>query len=452
MAKATFQVSVAARLKPCPSTGRRRLPAKLYNRSVYSLYSLLLFLALIVSTPWWLLQMLRHGKYRTGWSERLGKVPDRLFNEVSPRIRSGSMRSRWARCWPSRGWSKSSKRSCPAGALSFLPQPTPARSWRASASARTMFSTLPLDLPFAVRAYLQALRPKLLVLAESEFWPNLLRWAESSGAAVAVVNARVSDRSLPGYLRFRGLLQRVMQNVDLFLAQSDEDARRLVQIGAPAERVQVSGNLKFEVKPPAEPAIVVALFDAASEREEIGPVIVAGSTLEGEETMLLEMFRQVVARYPGALLVLAPRHPERFDVVASLLASSGLASQRRSAVGWSETRSQAASFCSIRLASWPACTNLPTSRSSAAAWCRVADITCWKPRSSARPFWSARTRRTSAISSRSFAEPTRCGWSLRNRLRRRCCSLLEERRRAGRARPARPRGHALAAGRNGEER
>ena len=112
----------------------------------------------------------------------------------------------------------------------------------------------PLDLPFAVRAYLQALRPKLLVLAESEFWPNLLRWARLSGAAVAVVNARVSDRSLPGYLRFRKLLRRVMQNVQLFLAQSDEDARRLVQIGAPAERVQVSGNLKFEVKPPAKPA------------------------------------------------------------------------------------------------------------------------------------------------------------------------------------------------------
>ena len=123
---------------------------------------------------------------------------------------------------------------------------------------------VPLDLPFAVRAYLQALRPKLLVLAESEFWPNLLHWARLSGAAVAVVNARVSDRSLPGYLRFRKLLRRVMQNVQLFLAQSEEDARRLVQMGAPAERVQVSGNLKFEVKPPAKPAIAAAFGRAAA--------------------------------------------------------------------------------------------------------------------------------------------------------------------------------------------
>ncbi len=328
MAKATFQVSVAARLNPCPSTGRRRLPAKLYNRRVYSLYSLLLFLALILSAPWWLLQMLRHGKYRTGWSERLGKVPDRLFHEVSPD-------TIWIHA-VSVGEVLASSR-----VAEELKAQLP--GWRIVVStttdtgqklARERFGVdnvfyFPLDLPFAVRAYLQALRPKLLVLAESEFWPNLLRWAKSSGTAVAVVNARVSDRSLPGYLRLHGLLARVMTNVDLFLAQSDEDARRLVRIGAPADRVHVSGNLKFEVKPPAEPAIV-SLFGAALEREEIGPLIVAGSTLEGEETMLLEMFRPVVSRYPGALLVLAPRHPERFGVVASLLASSGLRSQRRS--------------------------------------------------------------------------------------------------------------------------
>jgi 3-deoxy-D-manno-octulosonic-acid transferase len=175
---------------------------------------------------------------------------------------------------------------------------------------------------------LQALRPKLLVLAESEFWPNLLRWARLSGAAVAVVNARVSDRSLPGYLRIRKLLRRVMQNVQLFLAQSEEDVRRLIRMGAPAERIHFSGNLKFEVKPPAKPAIAAAF--AAMKREETGPLLVAGSTLEGEEAMLLDMFRQVMAPFPNAVLLLAPRHPERFGAVASLLASSGLRWQRRS--------------------------------------------------------------------------------------------------------------------------
>ena len=300
----------------------------IYNHSVYSLYSLLFLLALILSTPWWLVQMLRHGKYRTGWSERLGTPPGRLFNKVSEH-------TIWVH-------------AVSVGevlAISRVLDEIRARlpGWRIVVStttdtgqklARQRFGDndvfyLPLDLPWAVRSYLQALRPKLLVLAESEFWPNLLHEAHQAGSAVAVVNARVSDRSLPGYLRFRGLLQRVMQNIDVLLAQSDEDANRLVQIGAPAERVRVSGNLKFEVKPHARPAIV-DIFQAALEREDIGPIIVAGSTLEGEEPTLLEMFRQVAARYPGALLVLAPRHPERFAAVASLVASSGLRWQLRS--------------------------------------------------------------------------------------------------------------------------
>ena len=295
---------------------------------MYSLYSVLLLLALIVSTPWWLLEMLRHGKYRTGLRERLGTVPDRLFNQVA-------VNTIWIH-------------AVSVGevlAISRVVEELNAQlpGWRIVVStttdtgqklARERFGAnnvfyLPLDLPFAVRAYLQALRPKLLVLAESEFWPNLLRGARLSGASVAVINARVSDRSLPGYLRIRRLLRRVMQNVQLFLAQSEEDAHRLVQIGAPAQCVHVSGNLKFEVKLPARSKLV-ALFMATLEREEIGPVLVAGSTLDGEEAMLLETFRQVVSRYPGALLVLAPRHPERFEPVASLLASSGIHFQLRS--------------------------------------------------------------------------------------------------------------------------
>ena len=295
---------------------------------MYSLYSLLFLLALVLSTPWWLVQMLRHGKYRTGWKERLGTPPDRLFNKVS-------QHTIWIHA-VSVGEVLASSRT-----IDELKAHLP--GWRVVVStttdtgqklARQRFGDnevfyLPLDLPWAVRAYLRALRPKMLVLAESEFWPNLLHEAHRSGAAVAVVNARVSDRSLPGYLRFRGLLRRVLQNIDVLLAQSDEDASRLVQIGAPAERVHVSGNLKFEVKPHAKPAIVDT-FHATLEREDIGPVIVAGSTLEGEEAMLLELFQRVTVKYPGALLVLAPRHPERFASVASLVASSGLRWQRRS--------------------------------------------------------------------------------------------------------------------------
>jgi 3-deoxy-D-manno-octulosonic-acid transferase len=294
---------------------------------VYSLYSILLLLALVMSVPWWLLEMLRHGKYRAGLGERLGRVPARLFEQVT-------LNTIWIH-------------AVSVGevlAISRVVEELKAQlpGWRVVVStttdtgqklARERFGEnnvfyFPVDLPFAVRAYLQVLRPKMLVLAESEFWPNLLRWARLFGAAVAVVNARVSDRSLPGYLRFQKLLRRVMRNVQLFLAQSEEDASRLIQMGAPSDRVHASGNLKFEVKPPVKPAIAAAF--ASMKREEDGPLLVAGSTLDGEESMLLEAFRQVVARYPNAVLLLAPRHPQRFDEVASLLESSGLRCQRRS--------------------------------------------------------------------------------------------------------------------------
>jgi 3-deoxy-D-manno-octulosonic-acid transferase len=296
-----------------------------YNRSVYFLYSILLLVALVVSAPWWLLEMLRHGKYRAGLGERLGKVPDRLVSE-------GAANTIWVHA-VSVGEVLAISRVIDE-LKTLLPD------WRVVVStttdtgqklARERFGEndvfyFPVDLPFAVRAYLRALRPKMLVLAESEFWPNLLRLARNSGAAIAVVNARVSDRSLPGYLRFRSWLRRVMQNVQLFLAQSDEDARRLIQIGAPSEQVHVCGNLKFEVKPPVRTAIATAF---AMRREERRPLLIAGSTLDGEESALLEMFRQVMAHYDNSLLVLAPRHPERFEVVASILASSGVPYQRR---------------------------------------------------------------------------------------------------------------------------
>ena len=332
---------------------------------MYLLYNVLLFFVLVVSTPWWLWQMLRKGKYRTGWSERLGRVPERLlsgggFNRRGEQPRPSQHMARTGH--PGELWEQPSKRSndsliwvhaVSVGevlAISRVVAELEAQlpGWRIVVStttdtgqrlARERFAAenvfyVPLDLSFAVEPYFRALCPKMLVLAESEFWPNLLRLAHDSGAAVAVVNARVSDRSLPGYLRFRGLLRGVMQNVDLFLAQSEEDARRLQQIRAPAERVRVSGNLKFEVKLPQGSAVGAALA-ARVEEKEIGPVIVAGSTLDGEESLLLEMFREVNHRYSEALLVLAPRHPERFGTVANLVESSGIPYLRRSQ--WKES-------------------------------------------------------------------------------------------------------------------
>ena len=200
--------------------------------------------------------------------------------------------------------------------------------------ARTRFGAenvfyFPLDFAFAIRPYLRWLRPELIVIAETELWPNFLRLGKASGARIAIVNGRISDRSWPRYRRFQHLLARVLRQVDLFLTQTEEDARRLAQIGAPKERIQVTGNLKFDVPAPAAPAIIASLR-AAFQQADAGPVIVCGSTVEGEEPILLQAFVNILASHPRAVLILAPRHQERFKDVADLLGHLGIRFWRRS--------------------------------------------------------------------------------------------------------------------------
>jgi len=191
----------------------------------------------------------------------------------------------------------------------------------------------PLDFAFAIRPYLRALDPQLVVVAETEFWPNFLRLAKRSGARIAVINCRISDRSFPGYQRFRfwlpKLLEKTLSNVDIFLAQTEEDRQRLVEIGAAASKVTVAGNLKFDVQPPPEPKIVASLRESLT-HSGAGPILVCGSTLEDEEGSLLSAFSNILANHPKSVLVLAPRHPERFAEVAELVEQLGFRMHRRS--------------------------------------------------------------------------------------------------------------------------
>jgi 3-deoxy-D-manno-octulosonic-acid transferase len=295
---------------------------------MYVLYSLALACATLISLPWWALQMLRAGKYRAGFKERLGFVPERL-----KQARPGCI---WIHA-VSVGEVLAVSRlvqeiqsACPETRL-FL-STTTATGQRL---ARERFGDancffMPLDFGFSVRAWLHALQPRLLVLAETELWPNLLHLAKKRGVAVAIVNARISDRSFPRYRRFRWFFQRVLSNIDLFLAQAAVDAERLRAMGAPTERVQVSGNLKFDIRPGSASGIAQELRRAIPHSS---PVIVCGSTAEGEEGPVLAAFQQVQRQFPSAVMVLAPRHPERFNKVAGLIASTGLGFVRRSS--WS---------------------------------------------------------------------------------------------------------------------
>ena len=190
----------------------------------------------------------------------------------------------------------------------------------------------PMDLPWVVRDAVRALRPRLLVLAESELWPNVLAELNLRRVPVVVVNARISDRSFPRYLRLRRLWRPFLAMLSLVLAQSEEDVRRFVAIGVPEARVRCGGNLKYDTRPPRAAPLADALRTHLPDRAKL---LVAGSTLEDEERVLLEAWPAVCARVPDAVMVLAPRHPERFGRVAALARELKMPLIERS--GWSGT-------------------------------------------------------------------------------------------------------------------
>src|SRR5579863_2283626 len=314
-----------------------------WQHLIYFLYSLLLAAAMLLSLPYWLYQMLRHGKYRRGFAERLGAVPPRLgrngISAENPGTENASLPRLASVIWVHAV--SVGEVMAVSGLIEELRRQFPDRRVLVStttdtgqALARKRFGEenvfyFPMDFAFAIRPYLRALEPELIILAETEFWPNFLRLARTSGARIAVVNARISDRSWPSYLRFRWALRRMLASVDLFLAQTGEDAARLKAIGAESARVEVTGNLKFDAAVPEAPAIADRLRRALA-GEGAGPVLVCGSTVEDEEGLLLKAFENIRVAHPRLVMILAPRKPERFDEVAILVKQMELPLLRRS--------------------------------------------------------------------------------------------------------------------------
>ncbi|HVG08092.1 MAG TPA: 3-deoxy-D-manno-octulosonic acid transferase [Thermoanaerobaculia bacterium] len=202
--------------------------------------------------------------------------------------------------------------------------PTGQERARALFQDRAEIAYLPFDLGFAVRRFFDRFQPRALVLVEGDYWPLVLSEAKRRGLPVATVNGRVGDRSYGRMRKLRPLLGYLFSRVDRFGVQSAEDRERLVSLGVPAERVTVTGNLKYESPEPAvKPDLEERLRALAAGR----PILLAGSTTPGEEEQVLDAFARLGGR---ALLVIAPRHPERWDEVAALLGPNAI---RRSAIG-----------------------------------------------------------------------------------------------------------------------
>jgi 3-deoxy-D-manno-octulosonic-acid transferase len=297
---------------------------------VYILYSALLSLAFALAVPWYLWKDRGTGRYRASFRERLGRLPAGLADAAAPAvwihavsvgevlaarplIRALRDRLRGHRI-----------------VLSTTTVTGQALARRTVGEADAVFFA-PFDWVGPVRQALAAVRPALLVLVETELWPNLIRQARLAGARVAVVNGRISPRSFRRYRLVSPLLRRVLGEVDLFLMQAEAHAERIRALGAPPGRVRVTGNLKYDALPEARTPAPLArlLLDGHLDR----PLWIAGSTVAGEEEHVLRALREVRARVPDVRLVIAPRHPERFTEVPPLAERAGFAATRRTALG-----------------------------------------------------------------------------------------------------------------------
>ena len=290
------------------------------------LYNLMLLAGLVLSAPWWLWRMATTEKYREGFKERLGWTGLRG-------IETGGRQVLWVHA-VSVGEVLAVSRLV-AELDTALPEfrvvvSATTRTGHALAqdrfgAARVLYA--PLDLPWAVRRRIAELRPRMLVLAETEFWPNLLAGCFRLGIPVVVVNARISDRSWPRYLRLKRLWRPILGQLTRVLAQTERDAGRLRALGCGG--VSVGGNLKFDVRVAQEAEATRLLRESAGRLR----LVVAGSTVEGEEEVLLAAWPKVLEFDPELVMVLAVRHPERLERVVALLDGSGFRWRRRSAMG-----------------------------------------------------------------------------------------------------------------------
>jgi 3-deoxy-D-manno-octulosonic-acid transferase len=294
---------------------------------MYLIYSMLFTLAVTLSAPFYLWRQRKH-LGRGDWRERFGRIP---FQEARPGavwVHAVSVGETVAVA----GLVQEVRRVFPDRKI-FLSHVTPAGREAGEARLPTIAGRfyVPLDWRWTVRRTLERIRPALLLVVETELWPNLLHAAQQAGTRVVLVNARLSQRSLRSYGLARPFMRRVLADVDAICAQTETDAERFRQLGARPERVRMVGNLKFDAQPPQLGEFARALKTALG-RAERGPVLVAASTMVGEEPLILEAWDLIQARYRRALLILAPRHPARFDEVGRYLTRVGRGFARRTAL------------------------------------------------------------------------------------------------------------------------
>jgi 3-deoxy-D-manno-octulosonic-acid transferase len=308
---------------------------------MYFLYSLISALGVAVLAPYVLFSTVRRKKYLPSLSERLSlKFPPELaatrddsraiwLHAVS--VGEVLAAAPFARCL---------KQRFPGRRLVIS---TTTATGQALARQRMNFADAVFYFPFdwngPVRRAFRAVRPGVIVILETEIWPNLLRHARKSAVPVVFVNGRLSDKSFRGFTRavkfsggvLGGFLRQILNDASMYLVQSHQDASRLIALGTAPDRIIVTGSMKYDMALPG-PNTFVDWLQAELKESQRGPVVVAGSVIAGEEAQVLEAFGSIQEKWPRALLILAPRKPERFAAAADIVTQMGWHPIRRSAI------------------------------------------------------------------------------------------------------------------------
>ena len=298
----------------------------------YIAYDILLHLCMIVLIPYYIAKMIFAGKYRHGLPERFA-----VYGRGGPTPAAGDTETLWFHA-VSVGETRAVmpllrrfKEAHPKTRIVFSTVTETGRELAKSEGAALIDSLIymPLDLSWVVKRALKRIRPSLFVIVEKEYWPNIIRLTRASGVPVMVVNATVSRRSFTRYKKLSFFFREIFNGLSLFCAKREEDGARIRELGMDGADIRVVGNLKFDMEEVNASREIAGLRDSLGVTQD-DTVIVAGSTHKGEEEIIIETYKKLKKDFPGLKLLIAPRHPNRFDEVALIIEEAGLKTNRRS--------------------------------------------------------------------------------------------------------------------------
>lgn len=300
---------------------------------IWVVYNLLFFLVFPLLVPGFLLRMARRGGYRARFGERFGR-----YDRETRRWAAAASSPVWVHAvsvgevFIALRWIGETRRLRPGGRFLLSVTTSTARAVAArQVGEDTRLVYFPLDYPWMVRRAMSRIRPSALVLVESELWPNWIRGMTAKALPVFLINARLSDRSFRRYRLVSGFSRRLLPMLRGIFAQTEQDRVRFLELGAPADRVEMPGSAKYDLEPrsPEREAVLKEWVRRAARGPE-SLVLAGGSTWPGEEDLLLELFGALRRDRPGLLLLLAPRHAERCDEVERSIRRFGFSCLRRS--------------------------------------------------------------------------------------------------------------------------